>query len=313
MSKKISTKLEDALASFLQYLDIERNTSQLTIRNYNHYLRRFIDWCKEHNITDIKKVGIDDIREYRQFLSSIKDYRGEFLSKRTQYYYIIAIRSFLKFLIKNDVDVLNPEKIELPKFEPSHMKFLTKDQVAMLLNAPDVTSLRGLRDRALLELLFSTGLRVSELVALDRDIINFETQEFGIIGKGRRPRVVFLSDRASVWLKRWFDSRLDKWKPAFVRLAGKRDPLDSEGENMRLSSRSVQRIVDKYSRKANLPIKITPHSLRHSFATDLLSNGAGLRDVQEMLGHKNISTTQIYTHVTRLELKKIHKKYHSDL
>jgi len=181
-----------------------------------------------------------------------------------------------------------------------------------LLAQPQLSSKTGLRDKAVLEVLFSTGLRVSELVSLNRDQIDENNKEFGVIGKGRRPRVVFLSERASDWVQKWLASRTDHWQPVFIRFAGQLEDPTSDGEAMRLTTRSVQRLVDKYCRKAHLPIKISPHGVRHSFATDLLNNGAGLRDVQEMLGHKSIATTQIYTHVTRPQLKKVHQQFHSD-
>jgi site-specific recombinase XerD len=218
----------------------------------------------------------------------------------------------LKWLIKQDAPVLHPEKIDLPKAESQHMKFLDKDKIELLLAQPRLSSKTGLRDKAILEVLFSTGLRVSELVSINRDQINEDTREFGVIGKGRRPRVVFLSERAADWLQKWLRSRSDHWNPVFIRFAGKRAERMTDGEEMRLTTRSVQRLVDKYCRKAKLPIKISPHGVRHSFATDLLSNGAGLRDVQEMLGHKNVATTQIYTHVTKPQLKKVHSKFHTD-
>jgi site-specific recombinase XerD len=182
-----------------------------------------------------------------------------------------------------------------------------------LLAQPKLSERSGLRDKAILEVLFSTGLRVSELVGLNRDQVDLNSREFGVIGKGRRPRVVFLSDRAADWLSRWLATREDQWRPVFTRFSGKQVDNKDDGEVMRLTSRSVQRIVDKYVRSANLPIKISPHGIRHSFATDLLQNGASLRDIQEMLGHKNISTTQIYTHVTRPELKKTYQEHHSKL
>jgi len=194
------------------------------------------------------------------------------------------------------------------------MQFLNgQEHIEKFLSQPDLSSKTGLRDKAMLEVLFSTGLRVSELVSLSRDQLNIESREFGVIGKGRRPRVVFLSDRAATWLIQWLNSREDNWRPVFIRLAKSKPDLLADGEEMRLSTRSVQRVVDKYARQARLPIKISPHGLRHTFATDLLSNGAGLRDVQEMLGHKNIATTQIYTHVTQPKLKKTHGEFHSKL
>jgi site-specific recombinase XerD len=184
--------------------------------------------------------------------------------------------------------------------------------VEQLLGQPNISTIQGLRDKAILEVLFSTGLRVSELVSLDRQQVDIERREFGVIGKGRRPRVVFLSDRAAEWLDRYLRARQDSWEPMFIRYAGKKPARMDDGEQMRLTARSVQRIVEQYCIKARLPIKISPHGLRHSFATDLLANGAGLRDVQEMLGHKSIVTTQIYTHVTRPQLREAHKKFHTN-
>jgi site-specific recombinase XerD len=246
-------------------------------------------------------------------LARVEDERGQGLSKKTQSYYVIALRSWLKWLIKHDAPVLHPEKIDLPKADSRQMEFLAVDKIEELLAQPQLSTQTGLRDRAILEVLFSTGLRVSELVSLNREQVNTQSREFGVIGKGRRPRVVFLSPRAADWLDRWIATREDKWSPVFVRFSGKRENILSDGEEMRLTTRSVQRLVEKYCRKAHLPIQVSPHGIRHSFATDLLSNGASLRDVQEMLGHKNISTTQIYTHVTRPQLKKAHDTYHTDV
>jgi site-specific recombinase XerD len=309
----ISTLPQAALITFLEHLEVERNVSRLTIRNYSHYLRRFNDWFMGEGYKDLKELNQDIIRSYRVYLARYSDDQGRTLCKRTQSYYIISLRSMLKFLVKNDVPVLHPEKIDLPKAESKHMKFLNTDKVERLLTQPLLSKKGGLRDKAILEVLFSTGLRVSELVGLNRDQIDLKSREFGVIGKGRRPRVVFLSQRAVDWLSRYLNSREDNWRPIFIRYSGKKPDLLSDGEEMRLTTRSVQRLVDKYCRKAKLPIKISPHGIRHSFATDLLSNGASLRDVQEMLGHKNISTTQIYTHVTRPQLKKIHDERHSNL
>jgi site-specific recombinase XerD len=310
----LTTLPQPAILTFLEHLEVERNVSRLTIRNYSHYLRRFLDWFTNQGHKDLKELDQDVMRSYRVYLARYVDpVRDQPLSKKTQSYYIIALRSFLKFLVKNDLQVLHPEKIDLPKAESQHMKYLNLERVESLLAQPLLSSKTGLRDKALLEVLFSTGLRVSELVSLNRDQIDLDSREFGVIGKGRRPRVVFLSARAADWLSRWLASREDNWRPVFIRLSRGTPDLLSDGEEMRLSTRSVQRIVDKYCRAAKLPIKISPHGLRHSFATDLLSNGAGLRDVQEMLGHKSIATTQIYTHVTRPQLKEVHRKHHSDV
>lgn len=309
----ISTRLEPAYLTFLEHLEVEKNVSRLTIRNYGHYLRRFIAWSTENKVKNVTDITSDHIRSYRVYLARYVDEQGRTLSKKTQSFHVIALRSWFKFLVKNDVEVLHPEKIDLPKSESKSMKFLNVEQMERLLSQPALSSKTGLRDKAILEVLFSTGLRVSELVGLNRDQVDTKRREFGVIGKGRRPRVVFLSDRAAEWLDRWLNSREDNWRPVFIRLAKDKPDLLADGEEMRLTTRSVQRLVDKYCRQARLPIKLSPHGIRHSFATDLLSNGAGLRDVQEMLGHKNIATTQIYTHVTRPQLKKMYDEFHSKL
>jgi len=302
-----------SLVNFLEHLEVERNLSQLTIRNYAHYLNRFVHWFEQQGHQDMTELDQEVMRKYRVFLARFTDDHGDPLSKKTQGYHIIALRSWLKWLVKNDVEVLQPEKVDLPKGESQHMQFLNIEQLERLLNQPNPSTPAGLRDKAILEVLFSTGLRVSELVSLNRDQIDTLKREFGVIGKGRKPRVVFLSQRAAAWLERWLNSREDDWRPVFIRFAGATPENWDEGEEMRLTSRSVQRLVRKYQRQAKLPVKITPHGIRHTFATDLLSNGAGLRDVQEMLGHKNIATTQIYTHVTRPQLRKMHEEHHTDL
>lgn len=311
MSAKVAQqKLGSQIREYLEHLEVERNLSPLTIRDYRLYLDRFKDWATDHGVNKAQNIDQDNIKKYRLYLARYTTEQDENLSVRTQSYYIIAVRAFLKWLVKQDIKVMSPEKIDLPKVKPNQVKFVMPEQIIHLLQQPDVSTIMGTRDRAILEVLFSTGLRVSELVSLDRDQVNLRTQEFGVMGKGRRQRVVFLSDPATHWLDMYFSKRTDNFTPVFIRHARGVDPAD-DGEAMRLSSRSVQRIVEKYRKLAHIPVKITPHSIRHSFATDLLRNGAGLRDVQEMLGHKNIATTQIYTHVTRPELKKIHKQYHS--
>ena len=311
--RSLSTDPDQALLAFLEALEVEKNLSRLTIRNYSHYLRRFNSWFKEQGATDLTQLNQDSLRAYRVYLARYSDEQGRTLSKKTQSYHVIALRSWFKWLIKNDFEVLHPEKIDLPKAESTHMSFVNIEEVERLLSQPELSSKTGLRDRAILEVLFSTGLRVSELVGLNRDQIDLKRREFGVIGKGRRPRVVFLSERAADWLGRWLASREDIWQPIFIRMSGKKVHPAFDGEEMRLSSRSVQRLVDKYSRKAHLTVKLSPHGIRHSFATDLLINGANLRDVQEILGHKNIATTQIYTHVTKSQLKKVYDKRHSKL
>lgn len=303
--------INNLITDFLEYLQVEKNVSTLTIRNYRHYLNRFANWYQDASPSSgVKNIDAKVIRRYRLFLSRFVDAKGLSLMRVTQNYHLIALRAFLRFLQKQDVQVLSPEKIELLKAESKSLKFLNRDQLTRLFNQVDVSTAQGLRDRAILELLFSTGLRVSELVKLNRDKIDFKSREIGIIGKGGRARVVFISDSAAHWLNEYLDYREDKFKPLFVRFSGKRVNADQGEDGLRLSARSIQRAVEKYVTKAKLPIKITPHGIRHSFATDLLSAGADLRAIQEMLGHKNISTTQIYTHVTNPQLKQIHQKYH---
>lgn len=307
----MATPLPQLIDQFLEYLEIEKNCSRLTIRNYKFYLQRFAVWL-ENNFPgkSVEGLTIDIIRKYRVYLSNYEDEKGLTLKRVTQSYYIIALRSFLRFLIRNDYKTLPPEKIDLPKGESRSLKFLEQDHLRSLFNAVDTNSVpQGLRDRAILELLFSTGLRVSELVKLNRDQINLETREFGVIGKGGRARVVFLSDSAAFWISKYLETRQDNFKPLFIRYAKGLDPTNA-GENMRLTARSVERIVKKYVRRSRIPVDATVHTLRHTFATDLLSSGADIRSVQEMLGHKNISTTQIYTHVTNPQLKEIHRKFH---
>ena len=276
-----------------------------------HYLLVFQEWLLT-SLPDknIHTIDVSDVRKYRVFLSNRADKKGRTLKRITQNYYVIALRSFLRFLIKNDYKTLEPSKIDLPKAESRSLKFLERDQVDRLVTSPNTSTEEGIRDRAIIELLFSTGLRVSELAKLNKDEINLDRREFGVIGKGGRARVVFVSERACEWLKIYLKKRQDMFKPLFIRYSG-RTVEENQGEKMRLSVRGIERIVKKYVRLARLPVDATVHTLRHSFATDLLTNGADIRSVQEMLGHKNISTTQIYTHVTNRQLKEVHKTFHS--
>ena len=305
-----TTPLLSRVDKFLDYLKVEKGSSPLTVRNYKHYLYRFSNWItKTYGNLDITDVSLNNVRGYRVYLSELKDPKGNNLSKRTQGYHIIGMRSFLKWLIKNDVVVLAPEKLDLPKTDDRQVKFLSGDQVDRLLAAPSLSSLAGKRDKAMLEVLFSTGLRVSELTKLDRDKIDLERREFGIIGKGGRARVVFLSNRAADWVKSYILARKDNSQALFIRHRGKVD-ISASDDELRLTHRSVQRMVKKYVKKIKLPVDATVHTIRHSYATDLLIAGADLRSVQEMLGHKNVSTTQIYTHVTNKQLKTVHEAFH---
>lgn len=302
--------LNTAIRRFLENLEVEKNCSKLTVRNYQHYLevleKYFEGQGKERPM--VSDINSDLVRSFRLYLSRQSGVDGE-MKIVTQGYYVIALRSFLKWLIKNDYKVMQPEKIDVPKNKDHSLKFLNGEQVERLLNQPLLSTKVGVRDRALLELLFSTGLRVSELTRLNRDQINLKTREFGVIGKGGKARVVFISVRAAIYVDKYLKSRTDKDRPLFIRYGGKKEMITDE-EKMRLSPRSVERLVKHYVRLAKLPVEATPHTLRHSMATDLLRAGADLRSVQELLGHKNIATTQIYTHVTDARLREIHEKFH---
>ena len=303
--------LQILIRQFLEHLEIGRNCSKLTIRNYEHYLGVLVEFLMDYKGIEkptVEDITMDVVHDFRLFLSRRKGTRGE-MRLVTQGYYVIALRSFLKWLVKNDLPVLEPEKLDVPKIKDHSLKFLDEQQIYRLLNQPLNSSKNGLRDRAILELLFSTGLRVSEMVALDREQVNLKTREFGVIGKGGRSRVVFISRQAAEWIDKYLKSRTDVYKPLFIRnLRPKEIALDDE--KVRLTARSIQRLVKKYVRQANLPVAATPHTLRHSMATDLLQRGADLRSVQELLGHKIIATTQIYTHVTDARLKEVHEKFH---
>lgn len=299
-----NTEISKKIQEFLDYLSVEKGCSPLTIRNYRHYLTRLLLWLntKKANakLEDIEQNAIHDFRLYLAKLG---------LGRKTQGYHAIALRSFLKWLIRNDYQVMAPDKIDLPKIPERQVKFLNGEQMDRLLNAPSLSNIQGIRDKAILEVLFSTGLRVSELTNLNIEKIDFERREFGITGKGGRARVVFLSSRAALYLKKYLNERKDHFKPLFIRHKGKIDPTTPD-EKMRLTPRSVERMVKKYVRKIKLPVDASVHTLRHSYATDLLNAGADIRSVQEMLGHKNISTTQIYTHVTNKQLHQIHEQFH---
>jgi len=243
-------------------------------------------------------------------LAHLRNRNGVALKGITQNYHVVALRAFLRYLVaQRDIPTLSADKIELPKQSSRSVGFLDSERTQRLLSSPQISNEIGLRDKAILETLFSTGLRVSELVRLNRDEIDLKRQEFGVKGKGNKLRVVFLSDTAAQWIERYLESRKDHFKPLFIRYSGAVD-TEKTGEKMRLTARSIEEIVTKYAKRCGLPIKVSPHTLRHSFATDLLIAGADLRSVQEMLGHESIRTTQVYTHVTNRHLKEVHRTFH---
>ncbi|OGN94297.1 MAG: hypothetical protein A2Z75_06665 [Chloroflexi bacterium RBG_13_50_10] len=304
--------LESLIAEFLEYLEIQKGCSPLTIQRYRHYLRRFHNWLNEnHPATKPAEIDLELVRRYRLYLAHLRAGDGLLLKRVTQSYHIVALRAFLRYLlVQRDIATLSPDKIELPKQSSRSIAFLNPEQMKRLLSSPKISNIIGLRDRVVLETLFSTGLRVSELVSLNRDQVDLERKEFGVRGKGNKIRVVFLSDTAAEWIERYLRARKDNFKPLFIRHSGAVD-MQKTGEKMRLTTRSIQRIVSRYAKKSGLPVEATPHTLRHSFATDLLISGADIRSVQEMLGHESIRTTQVYTHVTNRHLKEVHKAFHS--
>lgn len=295
-----------AKTDFLEHLEVEQNRSQKTIANYDHYLTRIIDYAGEITVAEIDS---ELIRKWRLWLNRLGTNTSDELQKTTQNYHLIALRSFLKFCAKRDIPALAPAKIELARTVRKQVTFLTPEELQRLFNQPDIATIGGLRDRAILELLFSSGLRVSELVALDKDHVNLKRREFMVRGKGQKDRPIFISEAAAEWLKAYLDEREDNVKPLFIRYSGQKK-IDLSGNFHRLTARSVQRLVSRYALLAGITKQVSPHSLRHSFATDLLMNGADLRSVQALLGHSNIATTQIYTHVTDPHLKSVHNKFH---
>ncbi len=295
-----------AKTDFLEYLEIEQNRSQNTIANYDRYLTRLIDFAGDIKVGDI---DAELVRKWRLWLNRLGTNTSDELQKTTQNYHLIALRSFLKFCAKRDIASLPPDKIELARTRRKQVTFLSEDEVGRLLSQPDLATLNGLRDRAILELLFSSGLRVSELVGLDRDHINLKRREFMVRGKGQKDRPIFISPEAANWLQQYLDKRSDNIKPLFIRYSGSKK-IDLSGNFHRLTARSIQRLVARYALLAGITKHVSPHTLRHSFATDLLMNGADLRSVQALLGHSNVATTQIYTHVTDPHLRSVHERFH---
>lgn len=298
--------LSELIGDFIEHLEVERGRSQKTAENYYLYLQRLIEFAGDE---PIEIVTAELVRKWRLWLNRYQTASGETLLPITQSYHLIALRSFLGYCSKRGITTLTPEKIELPKVRRPQVSFLTSEEVERLIDAITPTDEQHIRDRAIVELLFSSGLRVSELCNLNRDHINLARGEFSVRGKGQKDRPVFISPEASEWLATYLTTRHDDAQPLFIRYSGG-PATDARGEDLRLTPRSIQRIVRYYARAAGITKHVSPHSLRHSFATDLLMNGADLRSVQAMLGHSNIATTQVYTHVTDPHLKEAHQRFH---
>lgn len=292
------------IRDFLEYIELERGHSQLTIRNYDAYLSKFAEFAEEKGVKSVKDIDLEIIKKWRLAL------HRKNLGAKTLNYYMIAIRSFLKYLAKTDVKSLAAEKIELAETPEREIEFLEKKEVGRILKTNSGDNLLEFRNQAILEVLFSTGTRVSELVNLNIDQVNLERCEFSVLGKGGKRRVVFLSKSATDALKKYLAKRQDKDKAVFIRVVTVRKE-DQEKETQRLTTRQVERIVQKAAKQAGIVKKVTPHTLRHSFATDILRGGADIRSVQHLLGHQNVTTTQVYTHVTDEHLREIHQKYHN--
>jgi site-specific recombinase XerD len=299
-------RYDDAVGRFLEYMELEQNRSQKTIQNYSHYLTRLSDFAGDIKLADI---DAELIRKWRLWLNRLGTNTNDELSKITQNYHLIALRSFLRYCAKKEWPALAPDKIELARTTRPQVTFLNPEELGRLAAQPKTSTLVGVRDRAIIELLFSSGLRISELVGLDRDHINLKRREFMVRGKGQKDRPIFISPQAADWIGQYLAMRQDNVKPLFIRYSGSKK-VDLSGNYHRLTARSVQRMVARYARLAGITKHVSPHTLRHSFATDLLMNGADLRSVQAMLGHSNIATTQIYTHVTDPHLKEVHRKVH---
>lgn len=301
----MSDNLQNLKNDFLEYIEIEKGRSLKTVENYDRYLSRFLSFS---NLKDPKSINDDLIRKFRLWLNRQGGASENGLKKKTQNYHLIALRAFLKYLIKREIKSFSPERIELAKTEERSLDLVSKDELIRLMESPDTSFLKGLRDKAILDMLFSTGLRVSELCSLPRDI-DLKRNEFSIRGKGEKVRVVFLSNEAKKSIKNYLAKRDDISDALFVQVRG---PIKNEDQKFgRLTPRSIERIVSRYAIKAGISKKVTPHTIRHSFATDLLQNGADLRSVQMLLGHANIATTQIYTHLTDRHLGEIHKNFHN--
>ena len=313
-------KLRPLLTNYLEYCEIDRNLSPYTIRMYDFYLNDFLSFVSrliKNDDFEVTDVNSENVKKYRLYLNRkiIKNTLNKNYKTSTQKTFLVALRAFLKYLLVIEkIEVLSPDQIILGKAEGRIPKFLKDEDLKSIFSVQNINKRSGLRDKAILLTLYSTGLRVSELVALNIDSINLKTGEFAVIGKGRKVRTVYLSPAAVASIQKYLATRRDNFKPLFLRYSGKKMELeDADGDSLRLTVRSVQRLVKKYALNAGLAVDATPHTLRHSFATSLLSQGADLRSVQELLGHSNVSTTQIYTHVTNKRLKDIHTQFLKDI
>lgn len=301
--------VSELLIDFLEYLEVEQNRSQKTAENYHLYLMRFVDFTED---TTVEKITDETVRKWRLWLARLKDDHGQELSKITQSYHLIALRSFLRYCGKRAITTLPPDHVELPRVQRKQVSFLQQDELQRLFAQIKPDTLIGLRDQAIIALLYSSGLRVSELTRLDRSHINLQRREFMVRGKGQKDRLVFIDDGSAELIEQYLTRRTDSLQPLFIRYGG-HEALDQSGDFGRLTPRSIQRIVSHYAALAGITKHVSPHTLRHSFATDLLMNGADIRSVQTLLGHSNIATTQIYTHITDPHLRDVHTKFHRDI
>lgn len=300
--------MSELILDYIEHLEVEGGRSAKTAENYRLYLERFVEFTEDTKVGDITS---EMIRKYRLWLNRYKNNADDDLATITQSYHLIALRGFLGYLSQRDIETLAPNKIVLPKVNRKQVTFLHYDEVERLIGEIDITSEPGLRDRAIVELLFSSGLRVSELINLNRDHVNTKRREFMVRGKGQKDRPVFISEAAAGWVDQYLDARQDSLAPLFISYS-KNVEANTTGDFRRLTARSVQRMVSKYALLAGITKHVSPHTMRHSFATDLLMNGADIRSVQSMLGHSNISTTQVYTHVTDEHLREVYEKFHSE-